>query len=236
MLLALAVLAAGCSSSHGSPSPSTVALPTTSVSSTSLPLTTVSSTAPGTSTTATLSPTTTSTTAIVPHQSLIRRTGLDAGGWAALIPPTWRLRNCDGLTSIRQNVDLCSFAAGGDTATDVWYNPTHPGDRLEVITCQGGGCFSLGEGGPDIAADLYGISPTTQISPWEMSFRLPAGPSHIGLNGPYPINGIVVASHSGTVATFPVYTVGISLPAANHALATVILDSFTVPPTPTPGG
>jgi hypothetical protein len=118
---------------------------------------------------------------------------------------------------------VCS-SQSGNTDVDVWFDPANPGRRVSVTTCLRDGCAAKqANGAPVFPPKVNGTASSTLLSPGRLAFTLSAGP-HV--EGPYRIDGLVVATASGTSPSFPVYTVTTSLPDSVHWLADEILTSF----------
>jgi hypothetical protein len=158
------------------------------------------------------------------RNALAERGGIRAGVWTAIVPHTWLHVPCGGAASARLRQSLCSFE-GGDTDSDVWFNPADTNELLEVTTCRGGGCFPLAaSGGPRLVAKPG----ESRLAAWEVGFHAaPDDPQRSGYAaGSGAISGRVLAAHSGETLSYPVFTVEVELPPSQSALATAMVGSF----------
>ncbi len=166
--------------------------------------------------------------------TLVRRGGLRAGSWTALIPEGWiqvryglvHFGTCSTRSLPRLSATLCS-SEGGDTDIDVWFNPVHTGEHLDVITCRGGGCHATSPAGTPVLAPPAGARLTGRPSSWELMFQAPASASRPTGVGPGAITGLLLAAHGGEQAPhFPLLSVELTLPPSQSVLANAIVTSF----------
>ena len=158
------------------------------------------------------------------RDALAERGGIRTGVWTAIVPNTWLHVPCGGAASSRFKESLCSFE-GGDTDSDVWFNPADTNELLEVITCRGGDCFPLAaSGGPRLV-----VKPgERRIAGWELDFHAaPGSPQRPAYaTGSGAISGRLLAAHSGGTLAYPIFTLQVELPPSDSALATAMVDSF----------
>jgi hypothetical protein len=162
-----------------------------------------------------------------PGSAPVRRGGLRAGGWTALVPQSWRQVPCSRAGSSPLDQRLCS-SEGGDTDIDVWYDPAAVGERLVVVTCRGAACAAPAPGGGPQVALPSGATPGEPLSRTELRFTVSAKADYPerAQDGPDAIDGLFVVSERGGRPSFPVFIVTTSLPASDDGLATAILTSF----------
>ncbi len=163
-------------------------------------------------------------------QLLVPRGGLRPGSWTALVPASWHERPCASAGPGRLAQELCS-SAGGDTDIDVFFDPRDSAERLVVVTCRGGGCSEMSASGAPLLRAPEGTTAAAPPAPWERPFQAAAGVAFAARagEGPLAIDGLLVASRSGSRPGYPLFTVTTSLPASLAALATVVLASFASP-------
>ena len=158
------------------------------------------------------------------RNALAERDGIRTGVWTAIVPNTWIHVPCGSAASATFKESLCSFE-GGDTDSDVWFDPADTNELLEVITCRGGGCFPLAaSGGPRLV-----VKPgERRVAAWELGFHAaPGAPQRSAYaTGSGAISGRLLAAHSGGTLSYPVFTLQVELPPSQSALATAMVDSF----------
>ena len=167
--------------------------------------------------------------------TLVRRGGIRAGAWTAFVPRSWihvaygavHSGQCSTAAVPKLASELCS-SDGGDTDIDVWFDPTRRSERMTVTTCRGEDCFpSNPMHAPRFALPKRSTS-TSRIGAWELAYydahgTPPLAPTSTG------VTTLLLATHSGGRARYPVYTVTVELPPYQAALAAVIVDSFANP-------
>lgn len=150
---------------------------------------------------------------------LVQRSSIRPAGWIMQIPSNWTR----GGQCTAQAATLCSFQTA-DTDTDVWYDPANQGRRVTIVTCRSGSCAAVQPtGAPVFPPNIQGTEETAVQGPGRFSYTLGPG-DHT--QGPYRIDGLYVATSSGSAVGFPVYTVNTSIPDSADWLAQDILNSF----------
>jgi len=131
------------------------------------------------------------------------------GGYSLLLPSNWHFRDA-------------SYPS--DHFTHLWYLPSNPLLKLEVVGSGCVGCVSknLNPRIPDPTGELpQGVASSYRISPWVLAY------TNYASDDPYPDNGlIIVTRYKGTVSGYERFDLW--LPASQHKLATTILNSVKV--------
>jgi hypothetical protein len=129
------------------------------------------------------------------------------GGYHVELPSTWRFANA-------------SYPS--DHATHLWFDPANALRRVIVVLS---GCVGCAEhdGAPNPAAGVpAGAIHVLRLNANEVAFE-----QNTPSDDPWLANGIsVVMRHDGAIDGYA--TVEVWLPPAQHALATAILNSFTL--------
>jgi hypothetical protein len=167
--------------------------------------------------------------------ALVRRGGIRPGAWSALLPRGWtrvpegavHFGQCGTAAVPKLNPSLCS-TEGGDTDIDVWFDPADPNRRLTVTTCRGDACFPRTAAlAPRLVAPP-GTSVISRDGEWELAYTQRPGTSTLS-PASEQVTTLLLATHSGGKAGYPVYTVRVELPPSQAALATAIVNTFATP-------
>lgn len=221
LALALTVPAACRSANHSSRTQaaeprSTVALPTKTTQSqaaTVIPSPTqkpspprqTSTPAPPSPPVATPAPSPTASPAASPTRSgplVLRR----ATGYTVRLPSSWRLQVHRAPAAV----------------LDDWFNPATPLEKLEVYISPAVGVTKNPQTGQlDVKHLVPKGAASDIINAWK------AGYQTVSRGDPYPDNGIVIITPPGSAQPNGYIQVDLWLPAADHGLATQILNSFT---------
>ena len=168
-------------------------------------------------------------------EALTWRSGVRGGGiWNALLPRGWVHVTCASAPSSESA--LCS-SEGGDTDSDIWFDPHDRGALLDVTTCRGGGCDPLAAGGGPSLVAPRGMRLGQRLSAREVALSGPAGVPPAGLSrGVNPIVGVLLAGGRGAGARFPLVTVELELPATEGGIGPAILASVALGPAASAAG
>lgn len=133
------------------------------------------------------------------------RTG-PRGFYTVPLPATWRFKDA-------------SYPS--DHATHLWYDPTNPLKKLEVVVSGCVGCVSRHNyTDPYPQGELpQGVTRTYRIAPGKLAFTA------YTTDDPYPENGVVIVTRHGRAIDGSI-TLQLWLPPSQHKLATYILDNF----------
>jgi len=132
-------------------------------------------------------------------------TGLH-GFYTVPLPVGWRFKN---------------ESYPSDHATHLWYDPANRRKKLLVVVSGCVGCVSKSNATvPNPQGGLpRGVTSTYRISPGKLAFAASSAAD------PYPDNGVVIVTRHGKTISGSI-VLQLWLPAAQHGLATYILDNF----------
>lgn len=134
-------------------------------------------------------------------------------------------------------VQCSSKAVHGFCAThhygEIWYNPANPGEQVTFNVCGGKQC-GAGETDsphPTLKA-LFPVTSQVQLNFHEIAFHIDSATTY----GAYGVDGVTAAAHMGLELTWPLVTLTVSAPTADHGMATTVLNSLNVLPSASCGG
>jgi hypothetical protein len=161
--------------------------------------------------------------------TLVSRNSL-SGLWTMKVPAGWVQQKC--ASGEPANALCTSMETAKAPWVEVWYNPNETGQRIAVTTCFQVQCGPSNDSAKPVVSLSFPVSSSFRISAWELGFSI----AESGRFGSYPTDGVVSVAHMGFELAYPVVVVTVSLPAAEHAVATSVLDSLTVYPPAHCGG
>jgi hypothetical protein len=136
--------------------------------------------------------------------SLVERTS--PGGYRVELPSDWKFQNAGSV---------------GDHFTELWYDPTDPLRKLQVVGSGCAGCVEDQQGNPDASQAVPAGSSSFVISPTKVGYLV------YEPDNPNPDNGLIVVVTVGQTSN-GYFEVDLFLPQSQHSIATSILNGFTV--------
>jgi hypothetical protein len=128
-------------------------------------------------------------------------------GYQVALPATWKYRNAGSV---------------GDHSTELWYDPSDPLNKLEVVASACAGCVEDAQtGNPSPSKAVPAGATQYVISPTKVGYLLNTP------DNSNPDNGLVVLVYRGSPSAFyGYYAVDLFLPEGQHQTATAVLNSF----------